>query len=114
MIFKVHIPVFTLENRQEKKIKAAENAVTELRNAISELGRDNAILLGNSELCDEIASHLNTGKRKSIFHITKKIDTEAVDKQLCKIEKLLEQLRTEVDILESEIVTELVKGMPQG
>ena len=80
---KIIISVNTIETREIRYIKEAERAIRE------------------------------PGEKETLFHVLKTIDTEEIKEPLDKVEKLVKQLRIEVNKLKSAIITELTKEKPQ-
>lgn len=103
----IRIPIKTIETRQTRYLREAENAVDSLRKLAWELEQDNLMnpIIANDEIGE-------AGERTAWFYARKTIDTDVVKEPLERIEKLVKQLKEELDKLETAIVTEVVKEKP--
>lgn len=104
----ISIPVMTTKIRETRYIKEAEDAITALRRLVSEMetGEYGRTIIANERLMFEEKDYVRFAVRKSI-------DTEVIKGSLEIIDKLVEQLDEEVSRLETAIVTELTKELPQ-
>lgn len=104
----ISIPVTTVETREIRYINEAENAIVALRRLVSEMetGKYGGTMIANEKTLFE-------EKNPVRFMVRKTIDTEVIEGSLEIIDKLVEQLAGEVSKLETAIVTELTKELPQ-